>query len=122
MKIHPEVLLFFIFCGQVLMGCSNNPLSVSETKWDCRRAEPIPSCEVKFILENSSHFPIAANVLIRAHHRSDRRNFGTISNQVVREKTSSLTIQPNEKKEIQEKLEVKGRVTKMIVLAWGDTI
>jgi hypothetical protein len=115
-------LMFFLTLSAILMGCSNNPLAVSDTKWDCHRAEPMPICEIAFILENSSHFPIAANVLIRTHHRSGNRNFGTISNQVVGEKTISLTTQPNEKKEIQEKLEVKGRVTKMFVAAWGDPI
>ena len=80
----------------------------------------MPICEIEFTLENSSHFPVAANILIRGHHRSGNRNFGNISNQVVGEKTTLLTIQPNEKREFQEKLEVKGRVTKMIVAAWGD--
>jgi len=100
-------IMFFLTLSAILMGCSNNPLAVTDTKWDCHRAEPMPICKIAFILENSSHFPIAANVLIRAHHRSGNRNFGTISNQVVGEKTISLTVQPNEKKRYKKNLRLK---------------
>ena len=122
MNVYTYLQFFFIFCISASMSCSNNPLSVSETKWDCHRAQPTPICEITFRLENSSHFPIATNVFIRAYHSSGKRNFGNISNQVVGEKTTSLTIQPNEKKEIQEKIEVKGRVTKIFVTATGNPI
>ncbi len=76
---------------------------------------------MKFTLENSSHFPIAANTLIRAHRRRTGGS-GEVSNRLVGEKVLSFTIQLNERKEVEEILEVQGRTTQIVVTAWGEKI
>jgi len=121
LKPHLGFTCFFIFFSSTLIGCSDNPLSVLDTQWDCRKEKTGPICEVKFTLENSSHFPIAANALIRAHRRRTG-GLGEVSNHLVGEKVLKFTIQPNERKEVEEILEVQGRATQIVVTAWGEKI
>jgi len=58
-------------------------------------------------------------VVIRAHRRRGSAD-GAIINDVVAEKKLSLVMEPGEIKKFQEVLEGVGRVTQIVVSAYGE--
>ena len=106
--------------GLLSSSCSNPELSVEETFWNCRKENSIRKCDVEFKLKNSSHLPLTATVLIRAHHRGHIGD--AMTNEVVAEKKLSFVIDPGESKGYQETLESVVRVTQIVVTASGENL
>ena len=115
-------LIFLCSIVILFLACSTNHLSVSDEKWSCKKENITRHCTVTFKVSNSSHFPVAANIVIRAHKRSFARDSDAMTNEVVFEKKITKTISPNVDIEFNENIKINGKFTHIVMSAWGDEI
>ena len=121
LNLKSQILMVLTLGGLALLSCSNNSLSVEDTKWYCRIENSRRFCEVEFKLENSSHYSVAATVVIHGHERGVSR-FGAIGKTVIPEKRLSIVIGPGEIREFKEGFDVAGQVIRFVVSAYGEKI
>jgi len=118
MKAH-YILILMATCFQ---GCSDNPVSIENDSWSCNKINSVNSCLVEFdIQRNKGNFPVDVEIRIRAHRQSGSAgSLEGIRNDVVENKEIRLKMESNERVHFSETLDVKSRVTNIVVSAWAS--
>jgi len=112
-----KLVLLVTLMSQLLTSCSNDGLLVTDTSWNCHRKKSNPVCDVKFTLENTNHFSIAATVAILAHRRGSVMGSDAITNRLIGQQILKFDINAGEIKEMQVELKVRGNPTQIVVTA-----
>ncbi len=101
-----------------LLACSDNPISVLDSSWECKAVPTGKECIVEFEIENKSPFVVTANIMLRTRSLGK----GAITNRIVFEKQYYELLSANETKKIKKIVTIEERFINIVVLAWKSNM
>ena len=120
MKIKYLFKFVILLMMPFFQGCSDNPISVQNEKWECNKENAANKCLVEFDLQRIGGVaPIDVEIRIRAHRISgDSAGGDGYRNDVVANKKIRLQMESDETLHFSEQLAAMGRVTSVVISAW----